>query len=354
MGSGTERGTADPMETRANYLMVGTFVLALAAGLVVFVLWLAKFQFDTEFARYDIIYKGSVTGLRIGSPVRYSGVRVGEVIDIRLNSQQPDQVQITAEIDGTTPVRADSIATLEIEGLTGGLYVLLSGGAPEAPPLVAAPGQDRPVIAARTSTLQQVLEGAPELVQSVSLLLARANDLLSAENRAHIASSLGNLDQFTTSLAAHSGDIGLVLEDASATMANLRESTATLSDLAEALKSDSGKLVERADATLAAIGDMAGTVDVEISTTAGDARALIQDLRGAASRLSGVGKELQAMVAENREPVRDFSATGLSELTGLLVEMRDLVVALNRVTTEIQRDPARFFFGNQQQGYEAQ
>jgi phospholipid/cholesterol/gamma-HCH transport system substrate-binding protein len=137
-------------------------------------------------------------------------------------------------------------------------------------------------------------------------------------------------------------------------MANLRESTATLSDLAEALKSDSGKLVERADATLAAIGVMAGTVDVEISTTAGDARALIQDLRGAASRLSGVGKELQAMVAENREPVRDFSATGLSELTGLLVEMRDLVVALNRVTTEIQRDPARFFFGNQQQGYEAQ
>jgi phospholipid/cholesterol/gamma-HCH transport system substrate-binding protein len=340
------------METRANYLMVGSFVLALAVGLVIFVLWLAKFQFDTEFARYDIVYKGSVTGLRIGSPVRYSGVQVGEVIDISLNGEQPDQVLITIEIDGKTPVRSDSIATLEIEGLTGGLYVLLSGGAPEAPPLVAAPGQKRPVIAARASSLQQVLAGAPELVQSVNVLLARANDLLNADSRAHIASSLANLDQFTSSLAAHSGDIGLVLQDASATMANLRESTATLSDLAAALKSDSSQLVERADATLATFGDMAGTVDAEVSATAGDARALIKDLRGTASRLSGVGKEMQAMVAENREPVRDFTATGLAELTGLVVELRDLVVTLNRVTTEVQRDPARFFFGNQQQGYE--
>ena len=340
------------METRANYLMVGSFVLALAVGLVVFVLWLAKFQFETEFARYDIIYKNSVTGLRIGSPVRYSGVQVGEVTDISLDGKQPDQVLITIEIDAKTPVRSDSVATLEIEGLTGGLYVLLSGGAPEAPPLVAAPGQDRPVIAARASSLQQVLEGAPELVQSVNVLLARANDLLNADNRAHIAASLANLDQFTASLAAHSGDIGLVLEDASATMANLRESTATLSELAAALKSDSGKLVERADATLAIFGDMAGTVDAEVSATAGDARALIKDLRGTASRLSGVGKEMQAMIAENREPVRDFTATGLAELAGLVVELRDLVVALNRVTTEVQRDPARFFFGNQQQGYE--
>lgn len=333
--------------------MVGAFVLTLAIGLVLFVLWLAKFQFDTEFARYDIVYKGSVTGLRVGSPVRYSGVRVGEVIDLRLNGAQPDQVLVTIEIDAKTPVRSDSVATLEIEGLTGGLYVLLSGGAPAAPPLTAAPGQKRPVIAARASSLQQVLEGAPELVQSVTLLLASANDLMNAENRARIASSLANFDTFSTSLAARSGDIGLLLQDAGTTMANLRAATATLGDLAAALKSDSGKLVDRADTALAAIGDMAGTVDTEISTTAKDARALIGDLRGTAGRLSKVGKEMEAMIAENREPVRDFTATGLSELAGLLVEMRDLVIALNRVTTEIQRDPARFFFGNQQQGYEA-
>ncbi len=340
------------METRANYLMVGSFVVVLAVGLLVFVLWLAKFQFDTEFTRYDIVYKSSVTGLRVGSPVRYSGVRVGEVTEIRLDSEQPDQVLVTIEVDATTPVRSDSIATLEIAGLTGGLYVLLSGGAAEAPPLTIAPGQTRPVIAARPSSLQQVLAGAPELVESVNLLLVRANDLLSAENRGHIAASLANLDTFTTSLAARSGDIGLVLQDASATMANLREATATLGDLAAALKSDSGKLVVRADAALVAIGGMASTVDAEVSATAGEVRTLVDDLRGTADQLSGVGREMRALIAENREPIRDFTATGLAELAGLLVEMRDLVIAFNRVTTDIQRDPARFFFGNQQQGYE--
>ena len=197
-----------------------------------------------------------------------------------------------------------------------------------------------------------MLAGAPELVESVNLLLVRANDLLSAENRGHIAASLANLDTFTTSLAARSGDIGLVLQDARATMANLREATATLGDLAEALKSDSGKLVVRADAALVAIGGMASTVDAEVSATAGEVRTLVDDLRGTADQLSGVGREMQALIAENREPIRDFTATGLAELAGLLVEMRDLVIAFNRVTTDIQRDPARFFFGNQQQGYE--
>ena len=116
------------METRANYLMVGSFVLVFSAGLLAFVIWLAKFQFDTEFARYDIHYAQSVTGLKVGSPVRYSGVGVGEVIELRLKPDDPSEVLITIEIDRTTPVRGDTTATLEIEGLTGGRYVLLRGG----------------------------------------------------------------------------------------------------------------------------------------------------------------------------------------------------------------------------------
>ena len=145
------------METRASYLLVGSFVLAFAAGLVVFVIWFAKFQFDTEFARYDIPFKGSVTGLSQASPVRYSGVRVGEVIEISLVPDRPDEVRVTIEVDSKTPVRSDTVATLELEGLTGGLAVLLIGKAPDSPPLEAEPGQRYPVIASKASTLQQVI-----------------------------------------------------------------------------------------------------------------------------------------------------------------------------------------------------
>ncbi len=340
------------METRASYLLVGTFVLAFAAGLVVFVIWLAKFQFDTEFARYDVRFTGSVTGLGTASPVRYSGVRVGEVIEISLSPDRPEEVQVIIEIESNTPVRSDTVATLELEGLTGGLYVLLIGKSPEAPPLTTAPGARYPVIASEASTLQQVIEGAPELVQKVDLLLARANDLLNPENRIRLTNSLANIDTFTTILKDHSGDIGALIQDAGATMENVRNATANLEALTANLNQSADQLVTRIDATLVSIDGMANGIAVAVDDSAGDARALIGDLRGTARSLRKTSDEVQAMIAENREPLSDFTATGLTEFTGLLIEMRDLVVALNRVTTELQRDPARFLFGDRQQGYE--
>ncbi len=340
------------METRASYLLVGTFVLAFAAGLVVFVIWLAKFQFDTEFARYDLRFTGSVTGLGTASPVRYSGVRVGEVIAISLSPDHPDEVQVTIEIDSKTPVRSDTVATLELEGLTGGLYVLLIGKSPEAPPLTAAPGARYPVIASEASTLQQVIEGAPELVQKVDLLLARANDLLNPENRVSLANSLANIDAFTTTLKDHSGDIGTLIQDAGATMANVRKATANLEVLAANLNKDAAQLATRFDTTLVSIDGMANGITRAVADSASDARALIGDLRNTAQSLRKTSDEVHAVIAENREPLSDFTATGLTEFTGLLIEMRDLVIALNRVTTELQRDPARFLFGDRQQGYE--
>jgi phospholipid/cholesterol/gamma-HCH transport system substrate-binding protein len=103
---------------------------------------------------------------------------------------------------------------------------------------------------------------------------------------------------------------------------------------------------------LVSIDGMANGIACAVEDSAGDARALIGDLRGTAQSLRKTSDEVHAMIAENREPLSDFTATGLTEFTGLLIEMRDLVVALNRVTTELQRDPARFFFGDRQQGYE--
>jgi len=340
------------METRASYLLVGTFVLALAAGLIVFVLWLAKFQFDVQFAQYDILYQGSVTGLKTGSPVRYRGVGVGEVIHVGLDPARPDRVTVTIEVDSLTPVRSDTVATMEIEGLTGGLYVLLGETKSGSPPLEKLEGQRRPVIASHPSSLQQVLEGAPELVQKVNLLLARAADLLNDGNRAEIGAILTNARTFTDALAERKDDIGTLIADAGATMAHLRGTASALEDMAAALKVDGSKLVQSLDRTLTSVDIMAAGIDRSVTETASDARALIKDFRGTAKSFVSLSGELKKMVAENREGIRDFTSTGLSELSVLLIEMRGLVVALNRVTTDIERDPARFFFGNRQEGYE--
>ena len=342
------------METRANYIMVGFFVLLLAFGLLGFVLWLAKFQLDQEFARYDIVFESTVTGLREGSAVRYRGVRVGEVITVDLDPDRPTAIRVTIEIQKRTPVRADSIATLELEGLTGGRYVQLSGGSPGAAPLEPPPGRKLAEIPPGSSSFEQVLEDAPEVLENVNLLLLRAQALLSDNNLRNIEQLIGNLTEVTAAIAENRGNVEKLIADASTTMENLRDATGSLETMAGSLETNVQKLTDKADSTLGAFESMAGSIDREVTHTSKDARGLIASLKVSAENLTGATNQLEALLAENREPIRDFTNTGLYELSNLLTEARELIVVLNRVTTEVQRDPARFIFGDQQQGYEAQ
>ena len=342
------------METKASYILVGSFVLALLLAAAGFVLWIAKFQLDQEFARYDIYYEGSVTGLSQGSSVRYKGVPVGEVIAVALDDKDPGRIRVTVEIDAKTPLRQSSVATLELLGLAGGLYVLLSTPSLEAPPLVKAAGERYPVIPSRSSSLQQVLEGAPEILDNVNLLLAQAQELLSTENRAYFSETLANLSKISSAVADQGENLAGIIAKTDGTLGNLQAASGEISSLSQALRQDSRQLLQQADATLAGIQNAAVSVDSAVMKTTENANLLIDDLRKTVRNLSGSSAEFRAMLAENREPIRDFTATGLYEMTGLISELRELIVVLNRITIEVQRDPAQFLFGDQQQGYEVE
>ena len=115
------------METRASYLLVGGFVLALLGGTLGFLIWLINAGDSTPRLRYDIVYEGSVTGLREGSSVRLNGVGVGSVVMVALDRADPSKVRIGVEIAEDVPIKEDTRASLEMEGLTGGRYLLLTG-----------------------------------------------------------------------------------------------------------------------------------------------------------------------------------------------------------------------------------
>lgn len=112
-------------------------------------------------------------------------------------------------------------------------------------------------------------------------------------------------------------------------------------------------VVAQAEAALRAFEQVGRDLDGVIDDNAGDIEATINDLRAMADGLRRLSDEAKALVAENRGPIRDFTQTGLYELSTLLTEARELVVSFQRVATEVERDPARFLFGDQQQGYEA-
>ena len=309
------------METRANYVLVGSFVLAVLLGMFVSVLWLAGAQFTRQFKIYDIFFTGSVTGLSVGAPVNYNGVSIGKVTEIRLDPSNPDQVRVTVELDSSAPIKSDSVASLELTGITGVYYVEISGGTREAPPIAKLEGQRYPVIASRPSRLQSFVASIPDVLSRAIDIEDRMTKLLSDRNLAAIAGTLQNLEQISGDLA-QSKKIDTVADEAITTMKQIQTTVATANEaLAE---------VKRAiTAAEGAIGDASVTLKTA-NTTLGHIDAVVQDVRPGA---------------------RDFSQRGLNDLVQLIADARVLVASLTRVSEQIERDPTRFFFGERREGY---
>lgn len=342
------------METRANHLLVGSFVLAIVAGLVVFVIWLAKFQFEAQFTRYDIAFSQSVSGLRPGAVVELNGIPVGEVTAIGLDPSSVERVRVTIEVPAGTPIKEDTTASLQIKGLTGGMGIQLAGGTESSPPLTAQPGQEHPVIASQPSAIDQFLASAPELMEGFRVLVGRASLLLSQENQQAFARTLENSAAITGALARRTDDMELLITDASQTMSNLREASAAMSELSVSLQATADRIAANADETLVSLARAADTVNSTVGESQPEIAQILAEMRATSANLQQGSQEFEAMVAENRPALRDFTGEGLYQFTAFLNEARTLVDSLERLTTQVENDPARFLFGDRQRGYETE
>lgn len=323
------------METRASYILVGSFVLAFVAAAFAIVTWFAKTEFDRRPAQYHVYFTDSVTGLEIGSPVRYRGVAVGSVADIRIDPKNVERVRVTFEVAVETPIKEDTFATLGLQGITGAAYVQLGGGTEKSATLVAKEGEPLPVIAARASEIERLLTKAPALLEKAFVMVERMNALLDDRNQKAVADTLQNLHAVSQNLAVSSGNFDRILNDAGAAVASLRAASERIEALVTSMQDRVGPL---ADTTRDTLAELKGT---------------IAGIRGTANSFGEVAKSLDKMIAENRQPLRDFSRRGLSELSRFVAESRLLVADLTRLTVQIERDPARFFFGDAQKGFEA-
>jgi len=189
------------LETKANYVAVGAFVLACVVGLVITIMWLAGAQYSQEWAYYQTYFKGPVTGLGKGTVTRYNGIDVGRVTELKFNPNDPQSVIVTMQVQPNLNIREDSQASIESQGLTGGSYVEISGGTAKSPVLTAKEGQEYPVIRAKQSTLQQLEQSAPEVVAKLNIAVTRLNDVLSDKNRKSLTYVLSNLDETTTAIS---------------------------------------------------------------------------------------------------------------------------------------------------------
>jgi len=304
------------METRASHVIVGLFVLALLMGAVGFALWSAKPQTVAE-QYYLVRFPGDVTGLSEGNDVRYQGVRVGQVHKIRIDPET-GLVEAVIQVQEGTPVRENTTARLEILGITGVTFIQLSSpngkGTPPDEMADLMPGTSEPPypeLDAELSSLQKVFADFPKTLGQINEAAQQLTVLLSDENIDRISASMENVRVITD---------------------NLRDSTEDIS-----------RVFDTAETTLQAVQNLSQKMETSMG-----------DVETGARSFTELSRTLNGIAEENRRPIRDFAATGLYEFSQFLTEARALVRAMTRLTEELEKDPARFLFGDQHQGVRAE
>ncbi|MGQ9427562.1 MlaD family protein [Gilvimarinus sp. F26214L] len=295
------------METRAHHVIIGLFVVVAVVSGLLFALWLAKPAADEDYQYFIIGFTRPVSGLSVGSRVEYSGIPVGDVVDLSLNPDDPRRVRALIRVYADTPVNEDTKADLGLANISGAMKIQLSGGTPESS-RIEGDSRNPPLIVAEPSSFGAVLESGEGLIISISELLESANQLLSDRNIERIANTLDHLEESTRVIAEQSGDI------------------AQLSRKAETAMDEIILLARNTDASLN--HERRGLL-----TRAGEAT---RDLQQASERLDTLLQDNQGAV--------DSGLQGLSDLGPALEELRGTLGNLNRISRRLEENPSGFLF----------
>src|SRR5690242_9770473 len=256
------------METRANYVLIGSFTLAVIAAAFGFVLWFQSLHTTKARGPLRVIFEGPASGLRNGGSVNFNGIRIGEVISVKLDN--PRRVVALAMVENTAPLRKDTLVGLEFQGLTGVAAISLKGGE-EAAPAVPLDEDGIPVLTADPNKLQDVTEAIRATLQNVNRLVA--------DNQEAVKNSLHNLETFTNSLARNSERIDAIMGRVDGVMGKADSLMLGLNTLA------GGKEGGELFLTVKSIRELAEDFDKRSGALMADGRKTLADISRAVNNL---------------------------------------------------------------------
>ena len=166
------------MENDRRYFIAGLFIIVLSVGAMLAFMWLAGSE-RRDDVLYRINFTESVSGLAVGEAVKYRGVDVGTVKSMALDATDPRLVEVSVSLRKTAPVKTDTKAMLKLKGITGGVFVELSGGSPNTGTLLAATKEGEvPEIPSEKSSLTTALDKLPIVIEKLSAMEGQAKKVL--------------------------------------------------------------------------------------------------------------------------------------------------------------------------------
>lgn len=307
------------MEREANYAAVGAFVLLVLLVGGLFVYWYSDSRDRKTFQRYEIYFDGSVSGLERGAAVRYLGVGVGRVQRLSIDPRDPGRVQVIVDIDSSTPISDKTLAELQLQGVTGLLYIDLQQirNLP-LPPLVQ--GIEYPVIRSTRSRFDVFLARLPDVLASAGEVVDRAARALSDQNIVALTHALANIDKASEGLPQ-------TLREVNTLVGELRGASIDLAASAKGARQ---------------IVDQAGPEVV----------SSLKRVHVIADNLANATDQIDKLIGDNRQDLRSFTRDGLPELERLLREGRAAAQELRELSSSLRENPSQLLYQPKQVGME--
>jgi phospholipid/cholesterol/gamma-HCH transport system substrate-binding protein len=308
------------MESKANHLLVGVFVLGVIGLLLGFLYWMQNASIGTQGKSYHVVFDGSVQGLTEAAPVLFNGIRFGSVKTITILPEDTRKVRALVTVRGDTPVRVNSRARISQQGLAGWTALEITPGTPDAALLEPVPGEPLPVLLAdATASSGSMFAGVPDAVGNANALLARLNNLV-ANNEDSVRATLTNIEGFTAMMNERKDDIAAIIQDA-------RGLSARFGELSKKLE--------------AAVDNLAGA--------AGDnPNSAVAQVQQAATSFRQLAEKLDRSLGDQSEGLTKQAQRGLREFELFMRDGRRLAESLDRVVQKVERNPAGFLLGGQQ------
>lgn len=295
------------MERHANYGLIGGLTIGLLAAAFAFVFWLGQSQFANSFDEYRVVFTGPVRGLSEGGEVQFNGIKVGEITRIRLDPRNPNRVITDVRLNEDTPVRVDSTAATESQGITGVSYIQISAGTPTRPLLLDVADDAVPVIKAEDSSMQSLIEGGGQLVARAAEALNRVNRTLSDDNIANISQAIADVRATTGELRAH-----------------------------RAMFARAEEMFARLDRAAA---DIEGAADSARGTIEGDGRQAFADMSSAARDLREGVAEARVVVGRINVAAARMAGEDGSGIAETLDSLNGAAAEIEQLARQLQQSP---------------
>ncbi|MCB1507745.1 MAG: MCE family protein [Hyphomicrobiaceae bacterium] len=294
------------METKANHFLIGLFTLVVLAGALGFIYWVVSAGEVRQRAEIIFEFDGPVTGLARGSPVYFNGIKIGEVSELSLDPDDPSRAIALARVDATAPMKADTVAELGIQGLTGIAYVSLSGGTARAPRILDPAVPVR--VMARTSAIQDIVEGARRILERADRVIATVENFV-VVNEPVLSGAVADVRQVTQAFAENAE--------------GFRELGANISAAAQRI----GTISERVDRVAERADQILATINPE------DVGAIVANVRVVTEDLTTLGDDARAFLASGSAVVERLDTAAVT-LNATLDDARGIVGAIDRQQIE--------------------